>query len=163
MFLSDKEFENIIKKTPMIAIDLCITNRNNILLGKRINPPAKNYYFVPGGRIRKSETIDLALKRILYSETGREIRYKENISFLGVYEHFYEDNFKGTTSFNSHYVVLAYELPIKALTEIDKTFKDVQHEENKWFKFTDNSHEDIHEYSILYFDKLKENLNIKIE
>ena len=62
MFLTDKEFENVIKKTPMIAIDLCITDENKILLGKRINPPAKNYYFVPGGRIRKSETIKNAQK-----------------------------------------------------------------------------------------------------
>ncbi len=161
MFLSDKEFENAIKNTPMIAIDLCITDKNNILLGKRVNPPAKNYYFVPGGRIRKSETIDSALKRIIFAETGRIIKNKDLIYLLGIYEHFYEDNFKGNSNFDSHYVVLAYNLPLEALSDIDKNFKDVQHEENKWFKFTDDSHVNIHKYSILYFDKLRENLNVK--
>ena len=155
MFLTDKEFENVIKKTPMIAIDLCITDENKILLGKRINPPAKNYYFVPGGRIRKSETIGLALERILYAETGRKIINKYIIRPLGVFEHFYKDNFKGNSDFDSHYVVLAYHIPIKALSEIDKNFKDVQHEENKWFRITETSFENIHKYSVAYFDKLK--------
>ena len=158
MFLSEKEFENVIKKTPMIAIDLCILDENYILLGKRINPPAKNYYFVPGGRIRKSETINSALKRILYAETGRTIKNKDYVSLIGVYEHFYEDNFKGNTKFDSHYVVLAYKLPVKALSNVDKRFKDLQHEENNWFNLNENSQENIHKYTIAYFNKLKEEI-----
>ena len=43
MFLSNSDFEEVIRKTPMIAIDLCITNNEKILLGKRNNPPAKNF------------------------------------------------------------------------------------------------------------------------
>ena len=41
----------------MITIDLCITNNEKILLGKRNNPPAKNFYFVPGGRIRNQNLL----------------------------------------------------------------------------------------------------------
>ena len=41
-----------------------------ILLGKRKNPPAKNFFFVPGGRIFKSELKKHAFKRILKNELG---------------------------------------------------------------------------------------------
>ena len=55
----------IIDATPLISIDLIILNSNDeILLGKRNNRPAKGYWFVPGGRIRKNETLKQALSRI---------------------------------------------------------------------------------------------------
>ena len=57
MFLSKSDFSIVISKTPLIAIDLCIVKDKKILLGKRINPPAKDFFFVPGSRILKDETI----------------------------------------------------------------------------------------------------------
>ena len=61
----DKHILEIIKATPLVSIDLIIRNPSHkILLGKRINRPAKDYWFVPGGRIIKNETIAHALKRI---------------------------------------------------------------------------------------------------
>ena len=55
MFLPKDEYSKIIKQTPLVSIDVCILKGRNILLGKRINPPAKDFFFVPGGRIFKSE------------------------------------------------------------------------------------------------------------
>ena len=49
MYLSRNQFSNIVRKTPLIAIDLCILRDRKILLGKRLNAPAKDFYFVPGG------------------------------------------------------------------------------------------------------------------
>jgi len=46
----------------------------DLLVGLRTNEPAKNYYFVPGGVIRKNETIELAFERILKAETGCRAR-----------------------------------------------------------------------------------------
>ena len=57
MFLDKKDFSELIKKAPLIAIDLCIVHKRCILLGKRINNPAKNFFFVPGGRVLKNEKI----------------------------------------------------------------------------------------------------------
>ena len=59
MELGDKEFREIIKNAPLVSIDLIVKNREGkILLGLRINKPAQNTWFVPGGRIRKDETLD---------------------------------------------------------------------------------------------------------
>ena len=42
MFLNEKSFKNIVKYSPIAAIDLCILNDSKeILLGKRINHPQK--------------------------------------------------------------------------------------------------------------------------
>lgn len=44
--LDIKTFSNIIQNTPLISIDLIVTNRaNQVLLGKRVNEPAKNFWF----------------------------------------------------------------------------------------------------------------------
>ena len=43
-------FKTIVNSTPLVSIDLIIKNSNNeILIGKRINKPAKDYYFTIGG------------------------------------------------------------------------------------------------------------------
>ena len=71
MKITDKYLLEIIKATPLVSIDLVIRNpTGKVLLGKRINRPAKGYWFVPGGRIIKNETIGHALKRIFKAEVG---------------------------------------------------------------------------------------------
>ena len=59
MFLTDDKFLDVIKATPLVAIDLIIKNSSGfVLLGKRFNRPARGFWFVPGGRIRKDETLE---------------------------------------------------------------------------------------------------------
>ena len=79
MFLSSEDFKNIVSKVPIVAIDICILDNKKILLGYRKNPPAINHYFVPGGRIRKGETIEVAFKRILFEELGGVLKSEFNI------------------------------------------------------------------------------------
>ncbi|HBR3966092.1 TPA: NUDIX domain-containing protein, partial [Klebsiella pneumoniae] len=82
--LTDEEFINIIKLTPLISIDFIVKNkRNEILLGKRVNSPARGYYFVPGGRILKDETINDAFLRLSLTELGISIP-KDLWNFHGV-------------------------------------------------------------------------------
>jgi len=58
MHLDDKKFLEIADLSPLVSIDLIVYNdKNKVLLGKRANRPAKDYWFVPGGRIRKNEKI----------------------------------------------------------------------------------------------------------
>ena len=88
---------------------MCILKGRKILLGKRKNPPAKNFFFVPGGRIFKSELKKNAFKRILNNELGFSLKkgHYESVKELGCYEHFYEDNFLDNKDFSTHYLVLA--------------------------------------------------------
>ena len=97
MFLTKENFSELVRLGPLVAIDLCILSSKGILLGKRNNAPARSFYFVPGGRIRKNEKIDYALTRILKEETNisNKLNYLDK-KLLGVYEHFYEDNFLTT-------------------------------------------------------------------
>ena len=90
MFLEEKIYANILKSVPVVTIDLCVIHKNKILLGKRNNPPAKNYFFVPGGRIFKNETLDQAFDRIIEFELGSKVGNFLSKQFLGTYEHFYK-------------------------------------------------------------------------
>jgi colanic acid biosynthesis protein WcaH len=63
---SDDEFAHIVRLAPLVSIDLIIRDdEQNVLVALRTNEPAKGVYFVPGGCIRKNETIENAFARIL--------------------------------------------------------------------------------------------------
>jgi colanic acid biosynthesis protein WcaH len=68
MFLEKDIFKCIVEFAPLISIDFLIKKDNKFLLGRRINSPAKGYYFTIGGRIFKNETIQNAKHRILKEE-----------------------------------------------------------------------------------------------
>ena len=107
--LDHETFAHIVEHTPLIAIDLIIKDsESRVLLGRRVNAPAKDHWFVPGGRIYKNETISEAFSRIFFSEIGNELLI-EDARFLGVYEHFYKNSFYDK-NISTHYVVLAYEI-----------------------------------------------------
>jgi colanic acid biosynthesis protein WcaH len=107
--LEPQDFENVIRLTPLVSIDMIVRSPDGrILLGRRTNEPAKGCFFVPGGRITKNETITAAFTRLSLAELGVE-QAIENARFLGVYEHFYSTNHLERPGFGTHYVVLAYE------------------------------------------------------
>ena len=99
----------------------------NVLLGLRENEPAKNTYFVPGGVIRKNETIREAFTRILNAETGLTASFDE-ATLAGAFEHFYKTNRFGHPDYGTHYVVLTYGVSLKAqqAVAIDSQHSDVQ-------------------------------------
>ena len=164
MFLSESDFSELIKNGPLVAIDLCIIRGSQILLGKRINPPAKNFFFVPGGRIFKSELIKNALLRILKSELGMNIK-KNNYKYiknLGIYEHFYDDNYLGNFNFSTHYIVIAYLIEYKNLIKNDQKILSQQHSEYIWLDINKvNNKYNIHSNTLEYLkNPLIKNLNI---
>ncbi len=161
MFLKSSEFENIVSKAPLISIDLCIIKKDKILLGKRKNPPAKNYFFVPGGRILKNESKEKAFKRILKSELGIVISGEalNTVEEIGSYEHFYKENFLGNTNFGTHYIVLAYLVPFESFSKKSDDFIKSQHSEYIWHNTNDKTNENIniHYYTINYLNNHKLN------
>ncbi|MFW1691357.1 GDP-mannose mannosyl hydrolase [Acinetobacter ursingii] len=116
MWLPDQLFKTVITSTPLIAIDLLVRNtQNEVLLGKRLNAPAKGFWFVPGGRIQKNETLDQAFIRLLKDELDiQNVVPRSDAKFLGLYEHFYDDNLFDET-FGTHYIVLAYEIKLNRI------------------------------------------------
>ncbi|GAB3333589.1 GDP-mannose mannosyl hydrolase [Bordetella tumulicola] len=132
MYLSDDHFQHVISSAPLISIDLIVEqNGEKILLGKRINRPAKGYWFVPGGRVQKNERLDDAFFRITRAELG--ISYERgNATFLGVFEHFYSDSMF-SDFVDTHYLALAYRFSMDAIRELPLT----QHEHFSWWSIVD--------------------------
>jgi colanic acid biosynthesis protein WcaH len=102
--LDDETFEQVVRSTPLCSIDLIIRDTDaHTLVGLRLGEPAKGYYFVPGGRIRKDERLADAFRRILAEETSIEAQLSDD-KYLGVFERFYPTNRFGKPGFGTHYV-----------------------------------------------------------
>ena len=151
MWLPNETFKSVIQHTPLISIDLIVRNeQGEVLLGKRVNAPAKGYWFVPGGRVRKNETLDDAFVRLVREELGIESGVtRADAKFLGVFEHFYDDcAFGGDVS--THYIVLAYEIRQK----LELQFPKQQHLSYKLFEETIILNMDsVHQYTKDYFNE----------
>jgi colanic acid biosynthesis protein WcaH len=146
--LSSSDFLGVVKNTPLVSIDLVIADRTGaILMGWRQNEPAKDTWFVPGGRIQKDERISDAFVRILSTETGLQASFSE-AQFGGVFEHFYSANCFGDPDFGTHYCVLAYIIQFEERPVIQI---DDQHSKIAWLT---SSAIDIHRYSQAYFGML---------
>lgn len=146
-----EQFKTVVEYTPLISIDLVTMYQDKVLLGKRVNKPAKDYYFTTGGIVRKNETFVQAMNRISKDELGIELT--QEVEFIGVFEHFYDDSIFDDIS--THYVNHGYLLQLdKELTNLPQE----QHSEYKWFTIEElmNSNE-VHKYVKDYFKNL--NLN----
>ena len=107
MFLRQEDFATVVRSTPLVSLDFIAENsRGEFLLGKRTNRPAQGYWFVPGGRVQKDETLEAAFERLTMAELGLRLPITAG-QFYGVWQHFYDDNFSGT-DFTTHYVVLGF-------------------------------------------------------
>ena len=147
MILSKEAFSEVIKNTPLISIDLIIENeQGKILLGKRVNEPAKDKWFVPGGRIFKDEKLDDAFRRTSKTEIGIELERKE-VAFHGIYEHFYNNNVFND-EFSTHYIVYAHKLQV----DEKKVTLNNQHESYAWFTIDELLKDsNVHQYTKDYF------------
>lgn len=154
MWLPDETFKSVIQHTPLISIDLIVRNENDeVLFGKRVNSPAKGYWFVPGGRVRKNETLDDAFVRLVCEELGIESGItRADAKFLGVFEHFYEDCVFGG-NISTHYIVMGYEI---ADLNFENITENIDQHEN--YKFLDINKlklmKEVHPYSKNYFIKV---------
>lgn len=151
--LSNDAFLAVVRDAPLLSIDLIVEDETGMLLfGLRRNAPACGYWFVPGGRVRKSETLDQAFHRLCLEEIGLKGFNRNTADFLGVYEHFYTDNALHQPGFGTHYVVLAYRLRVdRSLLKL----QDSQHEDYRWLSAHEaETDETVHTYSRAYLKGL---------
>jgi colanic acid biosynthesis protein WcaH len=150
MEISNDQLLKVIENTPLVSIDLIVKNKEEkILLGIRKNEPAKNTWFVPGGRVRKDEDLDIAFTRITKNELGLDCT-RDQAHFIGIFEHKYTTNFLERPGISTHYIVIAYE--IKPLTN-PENFYNIQHQEYRWFSANDalKDNSNVHQNAQLYF------------
>lgn len=149
MRLDKSALLEVIKLSPLVSIDLIIRNtQNEVLLGLRNNEPAKDYWFVPGGRICKGERLAQAFERVSEEEVGEKLRI-QNARFIGVFEHFYQENFAREPGIDTHYIVLAHEV---CLHRPPLRLPNDQHCQYQWL--SPNvllQAQDVHPYTKMYF------------
>jgi len=145
-FLPRTVFSNIIEYAPLISIDLCIAHQGKILLGKRNNPPAKDFYFTPGGRIYKNEPWQDAMQRIAQDELGLDIQVSD-WQLMGMWDHFYKDSIIND-QISTHYVNMPYYFEFTTLPDL---YLDSQHSALSWFEISSCQNNDmIHPYTQNY-------------
>lgn len=116
MLLPLHEFAQVIDRMPLVSIDQLVENaQGEFLLGLRNNRPAQGFWFVPGGRARKGETLEQAFERLTLAELGQMCSLQDTL-LQGLYEHFYSDNlFADNPAYqhiSTHYVVNAFKFKI---------------------------------------------------
>jgi colanic acid biosynthesis protein WcaH len=152
--LSNQEFSEGIRLMPLPCVDFVVINeKDEVMVGKRRNKPAQNIYFAPGGRIRKNEPHEEAIKRISKAELGIVVD-KKKLGWLGIYDHIYEENFFGEPGFGTHCIAMAWVFQIN--TEwLDLEAAEIQHAHVRWVHaskvLTD---EEIHPFTKAYIRDL---------
>lgn len=157
MFLDAGRFRSVIDATALVAIDLVVRRADGaLLLGERLNRPARGYWFVPGGRIRKGETLDAAFLRLTRAELGQAFE-RHQARLLDVYEHFYEDCAFGGPEQDepsTHYVVLGYLLDLPADATLDPP--KAQHGRYRWLTAEQmRADPAVHAHSCAYLEALR--------
>lgn len=146
--LESSLFKLVVANTPLISIDFIVkNNEGQVLLGQRLNRPAYDFWFVPGGRVFKDETFSEAFERISQNEFGEAFTI-DTADFYGVYEHFYEDNFFNE-DFTTHYIVHGYEINVE---KNNLALPYEQHASYRWFNIDELlSNLSVHQYTKNYF------------
>ncbi|WP_028238974.1 GDP-mannose mannosyl hydrolase [Stutzerimonas azotifigens] len=152
MLLDADRFRTVVAATPLVSIDLIVRRADGaILLGERLNRPAQGYWFVPGGRIRKNESLDLAFARLSEGELGR-VFSRDRARLLGVYEHFYRDSVFGEQP-DTHYVVLGYLIELGGGEDLEPPHE--QHGRYRWSTPQQmRADEQVHPHSLAYLEAL---------
>ncbi len=72
-------------RTPFLAVDAVIIGKDgrSVILIRRLNPPFKDYYALPGGFVEVGERLEDALKREVREEAGLEVEVER---IIGIYD-----------------------------------------------------------------------------
>lgn len=62
---------------PQVAVGGIVLQDNQVLLVLRANAPAKNQWAIPGGRVKLGETLQHAVEREIFEETGLSVKAGE--------------------------------------------------------------------------------------
>jgi len=125
-WIDDECYAVIQKKMPIATVDAIIFHRGKFLLMKRNNSPVKEEWWIPGGRILKNESIEDAVKRKVFEETGLQCKI---IKQLGVINQIFLE----CHTISIFYLVESNRTNIKLNTE---------HSDYKWVsELPENSHQ----------------------
>jgi len=85
---------------PQVAVGAVIIHQEKVLLILRGNPPSKDFWAIPGGRVELGETLQAAAEREVREETGLAVQADEIIYTFDAIERDEQDRVR------YHYVIL---------------------------------------------------------
>jgi colanic acid biosynthesis protein WcaH len=140
-WISDDDWSTVVANVPIVSVDLLVRHEGGLIFGKRINKPAKGYWFLPGGRVQKCETRREAVHRIAEAEIGLSVEIVES---LGAFEHIYDtSDVNGVET--KHYLANGYVVDVTN----GRPITDDQHEELHVFQSAPNP---LHSHIRAYLD-----------
>lgn len=80
--LTDDEYRTTYSLVPRLCVDLLIRGRQGVLLTRRKQKPHVGTWHLPGGRVRRGETIEQAAQRIAVSELGVGVLTEHCLGFM---------------------------------------------------------------------------------
>ena len=92
--------KNDYPRQPCVAVGAVVFNNDKVLLVRRGQPPAMDYWAIPGGKVKLGETLQAAAEREILEETGLQIRAREPVY---TFDHLEKDE-DGLIRF--HYVIV---------------------------------------------------------
>ena len=81
-WIEEKLYNRIKQHMPIPCVDLLPTHQGALLLLKRTNPPARDAWFAPGGRVLLGEKLEDAARRVLHEETGLNPKSMQKIDVM---------------------------------------------------------------------------------
>jgi colanic acid biosynthesis protein WcaH len=143
-WIPPEEWATVVRNVPIVSVDLVVRSPDGVVLGKRVNEPAKGEWFVPGGRVHKHERLTDAVHRLAGEELGVvDVTIRES---LGAYEHLY-DTSDVDGSDGKHY--LANGFVVETDVGVAEMELDDQHGEVRAFE-PEALPGDLHEYTAAY-------------
>ena len=82
-------YKKIVSLMPICCVDMVFWSKGKVFLFKRAYAPAKNKWWIIGGRILKGERLKDAVARKAKEEIGVDIKIRK---IIGVYEAFFGTN-----------------------------------------------------------------------
>lgn len=150
-WLSESQLSQACGLLPPVSVDLYFVYRADkqqcLLLGLRHNRPAQNFWFIPGGRIRKGETLDDSVLRISGEETGVYVNCLSSCKLLWKWDHIYSDSALGV-KMPVHYANIAFSIHDEDIAIDRLPFSSlIQHRDWRWMPLAEiGGFEDVNLY-----------------
>lgn len=161
-FLQQRDFESAVVCFPLVSVDwILISPARELLVGQRINSPARGAWFTPGGRIRKSEPVHAALMRVAEHELGcpepLATALARRARLMGAWDHLYPDS-AFSDKVPTHYVNLPHHVALtgEEISELNLPTGE-QHAEWAWMSLPEALTE-VHPYVKPYVSWLNQHL-----
>lgn len=129
-------YYDILNSIPISCVDICIVYEGHILLIKRNDPPAKDQWWIPGGRVFKGEMLKETAKRKAIEETGLDC-------YIGPIIHTDETIFPdGPNDIPIHSINVCFLLYPKCIKRLEVQLD----EHSSYYKWVDKIDNDLHPY-----------------